>query len=92
MIELPTEVPQNVYSCELVDKVLYVSNLPQCYEDIMADPKIYIYDANVKVDANDTPEQITSKCLRVHILDSLQDDDDANASAFWAEENPNLSN
>ena len=78
MVELPTQDPQNVYCCELADKVLYVSNLPQCYADFIADPKIYIYDANVKIEANDTAEQITSKCLQIHILDNLQDEDDAN--------------
>ena len=90
MVELPAEDPQNVYSCEVADKVLYVSNLPQCYEDIIADPKIYIYDANVKVEANDTAEQITSKCLRVHILDDLQDEEEAKASPFWVSENPDF--
>ena len=83
MVELPSENPQNVYCCEVADKVLYVSNLPQSYEDFIADPKIYIYDANVRVDANDTAEQIMNKCLQVHILDDLQDEDDANANPFW---------
>lgn len=55
-IDLPMENPSNVYSCEIADKVIFVSNLPQSFADISVDPKFHIYDANVKISQDDNAE------------------------------------
>ena len=48
MIQIPSENLSNVYSCELAPKTIFVSNLPQCYDDFARDRKIYVYNADVQ--------------------------------------------
>ena len=44
-LELPSQNSSNVYSCELADKKIYVSNLPQSFSDLSAEPMMHIYNA-----------------------------------------------
>lgn len=75
-IDLPTENPSNVYSCEIADKVIFISNLPQSYADISVDRKFHIYDANVKISQSDNAEQIAQKSLTTHIIELEPDETD----------------
>ena len=76
-----------MYTCELHDKVIFISNLPQSHADFSLDPKVHIYDANVKVDAGEDPVAITAKTLKTHIVDLVPDEADERVS-LWAD-NPN---
>ena len=65
--------------------MIYVSNLPQSFADLSAEPMIHIYNANARTDAQATQEQIQAACLETHILELEPDETDATHVSEWAD-------
>ena len=57
-LELPSQNSSNVYSCEIADRMIYVSNLPQSFSDLSTEPMLHVYKAGTPIDAQATQEQI----------------------------------
>ena len=62
-----------------------VSNLPQSFHDIRADPKIHVFDSRVKFGNADTPAEIAAKCLRTYVLELAFDETDEQA-VEWSDQ------
>lgn len=56
MIPLPSQSLSHVYSCELTHKLIYVSNLPQSFDDFSQDSRIHVYNADKEITESDTQE------------------------------------
>ena len=77
MIPLPSQNLSNVYSCLLHDKLIYISNLPNCHDDFSKDSRIFVYNAGVEIKEADTQEEIVEKTLKVIGVELIDDDTDA---------------